>query len=66
MNRTYSVYHDGIELLETESSRQAIQLAKAKADEWQAVIRIYENDEMTGDQWLIMRVEPTQGKEVQA
>lgn len=66
MSRTYSVYHDGIELLETESRRQAIQLAKAKADEWQAVISIYENDEMTGDQWLIMRVEPVQGKEVQA
>jgi hypothetical protein len=66
MSRTYSVYHDGMELRETESRRQAIQLAKAKADKWQAVIHIYENDEMTGDQWLIMRVEPTQGKEVQA
>lgn len=66
MSRTYSVYHDGIELLETESRQQAIQLAKAKADEGQAVICIYENDEMTGDQWLIMRVEPAQGKAVQA
>ena len=66
MSRTYSVYHDGIELLETESRQQAIQLAKAKADEGQVVICIYENDEMTGDQWLIMRVEPAQGKAVQA
>lgn len=55
---TYSIYANGSELLETENRTQAIQTAKAKADELQACVTVCENDEQNGEQREIMRVNP--------
>ena len=58
MNFTYSVYANGIELLETEDRAQANQTAKAKADELQTRVTICENDESNGEQREIMQLQP--------
>lgn len=58
MSNTYSVYANGAELLETEDRAQAIQLAKAKANELQTRVIVCENDESNGKQREIMQVNP--------
>ena len=58
MSTTYSVYANGVEVLETDSRKQAIQTAKTKADELQTMVKVYENDETNGEQYLVMTVEP--------
>ena len=58
MNFTYSVYANGAELLETEDRAQAIQLAKAKADELQTRVTVCENDESNGEQYPVIEVNP--------
>lgn len=58
---TFSLYANGSEILETEDRKQAIQTAKAKADELQAPVIVYENDESNGEQYLVMTVEPVKG-----
>lgn len=55
---TYSLYANGSEILETEDRKQAIQTAKATADELQAPVAVYENDESNGEQYHVMTVEP--------
>lgn len=58
MSFTYSIYANGIELLETEDRAQAIKTAKAKADELQTRVIVCENDEQNGEQSEIMQVNP--------
>ena len=59
---TYSIYADGIELLETESRKEAIQFAKTKANERHAPISIYENDATNGEQYFVMVEHPVGGE----
>ncbi|MEB4592000.1 hypothetical protein VSS37_13485 [Candidatus Thiothrix sp. Deng01] len=61
MGFTYSVYANGSEILETEDQAQAIQTAKAMADKLQTPVIVYENDEETGDQAIVVVVHPAKG-----
>lgn len=58
---TYVLEANGVEIFEATSLKEAIRKARAKADELQADVSVFETDEETGDQAIVVVVHPAKG-----